>query len=120
MAQQQRIGTVHTTVKTVENNIIEVTYHGTAVVQWNPIERLVTLDTGGYFTATTKTRMNQASNQFKIGYQVFAKDGKWYAKYRRSIIPFGLKENGSLNTILTLDLNRFDAIEAEYPAQVEA
>jgi hypothetical protein len=35
-------------------------------------------------TATTKLRMNQASNQFNLGFSVYQKDYRWYV-----VIPQG-------------------------------
>jgi hypothetical protein len=39
-------------------------------------------------TKTTKLRMNQASNQFSLGYRVYQKDKKWYAEFKGRDIPF--------------------------------
>jgi len=39
---------------------------------------IVVLNTGGHFTATTKKKMNQASEQFSLGYRVFQKNNKWF------------------------------------------
>lgn len=47
----------------------------TFVVAFN--EEWIVLNTGGWRTQTTKNRMNQASNQFKLGYQVRQEGGKW-------------------------------------------
>lgn len=55
---------------------IAVTYHQTLVVDLR--DGIVTLDSGGWKTATTKARMNQASNQFGLGFSVYAKDHVWY------------------------------------------
>jgi hypothetical protein len=79
MAQQNRIGTTHTTVQHTPSGIT-VVYHSTPVVVTSGDE--IPLNTGGYFTATTKTRMNQASNQFKLGYYVFQSKGEWYCRYK--------------------------------------
>lgn len=56
-----------------------ITYHKTHIVKFGA--RYIVLDTGGYFTATTKTRMNQASNQFGLGYSIFQKKGAWYCSF---------------------------------------
>lgn len=63
-----------------------VIYRGTTVVYWDSSK--IFLDTGGWKSATTKLRMNQASNQFGLGYGVYAKGGKWYVSYRGRQIPF--------------------------------
>lgn len=88
MGQMQRIGKHATTVK-VEQGVGRVTYHDTDVVVWN--EKIVTLNTGGWRTATTKARMNQTSNQFGLGYQVYQEKGEWYIWFPgtdREEIPF--------------------------------
>jgi hypothetical protein len=72
MANQHKVGTTATAVQQ-QGGIIRVIYHSTAVVEKTP--EGVRLDSGGWRTATTKTRMNQASNQFGLGFQVYAKAG---------------------------------------------
>lgn len=62
MARQDRIGT-HATKVHVESDgmggeIVEVRYHSTTVYRKDPLG--VTLYSGGWATATTKARMNQA------------------------------------------------------------
>ena len=82
MAQQNRIGTHRTTVTVSENGSIIVSYHQTKVFIYNRVTGDLTLNTGGYFTATTKTRMNQACDQFGIPVKVYQKNGDWYATMR--------------------------------------
>ena len=77
MSQVHTVGKVATKVAVDSEGVLRVTYHGTHVVTVYPEGRIV-LNTGGYFTVTTKTRMNQASNQFNLGFLVFQKDFDWY------------------------------------------
>ena len=91
MAQQQRIGKTSTKIRVNEQGETEIIYHSTAVVTFN--DETITLDDGGWSTNTTKTRMNQASNQFKLGYRVYSKDWKWYADYKGEVIPFQINPN---------------------------
>mgnify|MGYP006392523721 FL=1 len=63
-----------------ENGRITVTYHKTMVVDVTPEH--ITLDTGGWKTATTKLRMNQAAAQFNLGYTVYQQKGRWFVRYR--------------------------------------
>jgi hypothetical protein len=79
MGQMQRVGVAATIITTDETGLTIVTYHQTQVVRFNPT--VIVLDTGGWFTATTKARMNQVSNQFRLGYQVYQKDFQWYVNY---------------------------------------
>jgi hypothetical protein len=85
MAQQSRLGTHATTVCRIDGELV-VTYHSTAVVRANS-ERIL-LDTGGHFSSTTKTRMNQASRQFELGYGVYQRKGKWFVDYNGKTIGF--------------------------------
>lgn len=65
---------------------MSVIYHNTLVVDVTP-ERIV-LDSGGWQTSTTKTRMNQASRQFDLGYQVYAKARKWLVDFKGQTFEF--------------------------------
>ena len=78
MAQMKQVGSHKTTIYT-EGNTTKVKYWSTDVVAFNSKE--IILDTGGYRTNTTKTRMNQTSNQFNLGYQVYQKNYDWYVDY---------------------------------------
>lgn len=66
MSQQHTIGKSHTTVRTLDDGSKSVVYHSTEVVRYWPDQRKVRFCTGGWRTATTRTRMNQACNQFGI------------------------------------------------------
>jgi len=67
-----------------------VKYHSTDVVKFN--NKRVIINSGGWMTNTTKTRMNQASNQFGLGFQVYQKDFSWFVTLPNGeTIPF---ENG--------------------------
>lgn len=74
MAQTAKLGTVATSVE-VRGEWTFIRYHDTDVVRFSPDE--VILDTGGWFTATTKSRMNQAANQFDLGFRVSQIKGDW-------------------------------------------
>lgn len=79
MAQQSRVGKTATTICTTEGWTI-ITYHNTQVVRFNA--DFIVLNTGGWKTATTKTRMNQSSNQFELGYYVKQVGGQWYVDFK--------------------------------------
>lgn len=64
----------------------QVVFHQTAVVSFDPDS--ITLDTGGWWTRTTKVRMNQASDVFGLGYRVYQKGGEWFVDYQDKIRPF--------------------------------
>ena len=49
------------------------------IVRFNEAE--IILDTASWWTATTKNRMNQVSQQCHLGYRVFTQNGTWYVDY---------------------------------------
>ena len=71
------IGT-HKTSIFKNNNILIVRYWNTDIVKVTSTS--IILDNGGYYTATTKRRMNQASLQFGLGFNVFQKDYQWFVQ----------------------------------------
>jgi len=81
-----------TTVRT-EEGVIIVRYHLTDIVKIEADR--ITLDTRGYFTNTTKNRMNQVSQVFELGYRVYQKKGEWYVDYKDETFQFG---SGKYNT----------------------
>ena len=86
MSQQQHVGSVHTTVRK-HDGALSVVYHSTEIVRAYNDGRIV-LDSGGWRTATTKTRMNQAANQYDLGFQVWQRNGSWYVGYQGAEVPF--------------------------------
>ena len=85
------IGSHKTTISTellqdAEKRLL-VTYHNTIVVKVIN-DRFVILNTGGWYTDTTKRRMNQASRQYKLGYVVYQSDFTWYVSIGDDIEPY--------------------------------
>jgi hypothetical protein len=85
MAQIHKVSGVSTVIGS-DNGYEYVQYHRTKVVKWN--EREIILDSGGWFSPTTKNRMNQTSSQFKLGFSVYQKKGQWFVFYKDQDIPF--------------------------------
>ncbi|KKL91925.1 hypothetical protein LCGC14_1889860 [marine sediment metagenome] len=85
MAQVHEVRGRATSIR-IRDGIGQVIYHNTDVVTWDA--RKVTLDTGGWRTVTTKTRMMQAANQFDLGYQVFQRDFGWHVKTKAGTFEF--------------------------------
>jgi len=85
MAQTQEVKGVATSIRT-ENGYTAVRYHNTDVVQFNN-EKII-LNTGGHKTRTTKLRMNQTSNQYDLGYRVYAKNHEWYVDFKDETLEF--------------------------------
>ena len=87
MSQQSKIGKGNTTVRgNIANGELSVVFHTTEIV--NVSKGIVTLKTGGWMTATTKTRMNQAANQYGLGYSVWQKKGEWFVSYKGETLSF--------------------------------
>ena len=63
-----------------------ITYWSTPVVKFD--SQKIILNTGGWKTTTTKARMNQASNQYNLGYQVAQKAFKWFVIFKGKKIEF--------------------------------
>lgn len=79
MSQTQRVTGVATKVEQIAD-LLKIKYHNTVVVEAS--DSHIILRTGGWKTNTTKTRMNQASNQFELGYQVYQKNFDWFVTYK--------------------------------------
>tara|TARA_A100001201_G_scaffold18976_1_gene21394 strand:- start:199 stop:507 length:309 start_codon:yes stop_codon:yes gene_type:complete len=80
------IGT-HKTTQRIKDDILSVVYHNTEVVKVRN-NRYITLDNGGYYTATSKRRMNQASQQYNLGFSVYQSDFCWYVRIGDDIEPY--------------------------------
>lgn len=84
--QMLHVRGVATQVFTNEEAELCVQYHSTIVVKWN--DEKIVLNSGGWRTNTTKARMNQASNEFRLGYQVYQKDYEWFVAYNGEVLKF--------------------------------
>ena len=80
MSQQHKVGSHKTSVFTDSEGFTNVVYHSTPVVKFSESKDKIILNSGGYRTNTTKTRINQASNQFRLGFTVFQKKFDWFIK----------------------------------------
>lgn len=85
MPQNSEVRGVATSIR-ADREGTHVRYHNTDVVSFDTFS--VTLRTGGWSTASTKLRMNQASNQFGLGYRVYAKEHRWFVDTGSSVLPF--------------------------------
>jgi len=85
MVQTRKVSGVKTRVTHTATGLI-VRYHSTDVVVVHNGE--VTLNTNGWKTVTTKRRMNQAANQFGLGYYVFQEHHDWYVCWNGIVYPF--------------------------------
>ena len=90
MSRYDTVGTHKTTIATdiIDNNkVLMVTYHNTVVVKVTN-NRYVTLNTGGWYSDTTKRRMNQASRQYGLRFHVYQVDYAWYVSIKDDIQPY--------------------------------
>lgn len=78
-----------TTISKVGDETL-VTYHSTVIVRFN--EERVILNSGGWRTATTKKKMNQAAIQFDLPYGVFQRDHEWYVDNTYSDISHSFQD----------------------------
>lgn len=77
MSRLDKIGTHKTSVYTDSDGAIHVKYHKTVVATRMP-DGLIVLDSGGWRTATTKVRINQALRSWGTGLYVHQVKGEWY------------------------------------------
>lgn len=66
-----------TSVRT-ENGATIIRYHNTDIVSFT--SDTVTLNSGGWRTATTKRRMNEVAETFGLGFQVWQHSGDWFVR----------------------------------------
>jgi hypothetical protein len=85
MSHMDKIGKGNTTVSTTYG-ITSVLFHSTCVVVFS--DKFIRLNSGGWRTNTTKVRMNQASNQFDLGFYVYQKKNIWYVDSKGETLEF--------------------------------
>ena len=83
-----------------------VRYHNTNVVTFD--DDIITLNHGGFKTATTKLRMNQAAREFGLLYNVFQNDYTWYVRVGYAV-P-GVKVLKFEGNTITIDRLTYDVV----------
>ena len=63
----------------------------------------ITLNSGGYRTATTKRRMNEVSKEDDLGFKVYQKNGDWYVDITQK--PRGKWQSDTLDFIDGITMN---------------
>jgi len=78
----------HKTVMYVDNNDVCLKLYNDIIMRIN--DDRILLDTHGFFTNMTMTRMNQASNQLKLGYWITEdrETGIWKVRFNKQDILF--------------------------------
>lgn len=77
MSRLNQIGTHKTAIYTDSDGATCVKYHNTVVAK-RDVNGKITLNSGGWKTATTKVRMNQALRVWGTGYYVHQVKHVWY------------------------------------------
>lgn len=78
MARKLNPNTARNTEVTDDGNTLTVTYHDTDVFVYDRDSKTVELNTGGYRTATTKTRMSQGFDLAGLPWQVIQEKKVWH------------------------------------------
>ena len=83
MPTMKRIGRHKSHVYWDDDDYMKVKYHNTILVKFNDREIIFNrgrkrIQKDGRINVTAKNRMNQASNEFNLGYIIFTKGFKWY------------------------------------------
>lgn len=82
MPSTQKLSTYRTTWATLPNDGVTVTYVSTEIVRAEG--DIITLNSGGWQTVTTKRKMNQAANQFGLRFGVHQVKGEWFVDIKCS------------------------------------
>ena len=85
MAQQCKVDKHKTNIFTNDGHTV-VQYCETQIVRFSANE--IILDSAGWRTATTKTRMNQTSRQYNLGFKVYQKNYSWFVWYNGETLDF--------------------------------
>jgi hypothetical protein len=82
---------VETTTMTDRDGALVGYYRGTPVAR--KAGNVITLNTGGWFSRTTKVRMNQFSHNYAYGsYGVYQKKGQWFVDVNGQTLQFNGNE----------------------------
>lgn len=101
MGQTHTIGK-HATKVTKDGQTSTVRYHYTDVVKVDWDTGIITLNTGGWETSTTKLRMNQASSEWGLGYHVYQHKHDWFVTHDGNTYNYTEKSQDSRGEVITL------------------
>ncbi len=88
--KREKLQLYQTTIHTDKAGETRVMYYKTAIVTFN--DETIILNTGGWWTRSTKARMNKLSWYFKLGFRVFQKEGVWFVEYGDEVHPYEVNE----------------------------
>jgi len=73
---EKKITSNNTTISDDGNGMTQVILHSTPIVKWD--EKKIILNSGGWETYTTKSRMNEVGSAFNLKYSVYQEKGVWF------------------------------------------
>ena len=65
-----------------------IVLHRTAIAVWDHKNEALKLNTGGWYSVTTKSRLNAILDQLMYGARVFQKDFNWFLSYNNQTHDF--------------------------------
>ena len=65
-----------------------IVLHRTAIATYDHKNQALKLNTGGYTTVTTKSRLNAILDELMYGAKVFQKNWDWYLSYNNQTVDF--------------------------------
>ena len=69
-------------------NCSTVVLHRTAIAVYDHNTQALKLNTGGWHSVTTKSRLNAILSELKCGFRVFQKDFDWYLSTNNQTVDF--------------------------------
>ena len=65
-----------------------IVLHRTAIAVYDHKNQALKLNTGGWYSVTTKSRLNAILDQLITGARVFQRDFNWYLSYNNQTVDF--------------------------------
>ena len=65
-----------------------IVLHRTAIAVWDDKNQALKLNTGGWYSVTTKSRLNAILDQLITGARVFQRDFNWFLSYNNQTHDF--------------------------------
>ena len=69
-------------------NCSTVVLHRTAIAVWDHKNQAFKLNTGGWYSVTTKSRLNAILQELITGARVFQRDFNWFLSYNNLTVDF--------------------------------
>ena len=90
LASSGTISRYQTKIKSSPAGQTQVIFYYTPVVSFD--NKQIILNSGGWWTMSTKKRMNQVSEFYGLGFRVFQKAGDWFVDYKNAVQPFDSRQ----------------------------